>query len=110
MTRVAAGQPSIWPDICADNAAAIVAALDHVLSDLAAIRDQVAAVDRAGILTMLQAASGARRALPAGVTAFGAGALALPAAGTCAGPRRPRTGLSVICSRRAKSRASARVT
>jgi prephenate dehydrogenase len=68
MTRVAAGQPSIWPDICADNAAAIVAALDHVLSDLATIRDQVAAVDRAGILSMLQAASGARRALPAGVT------------------------------------------
>ena len=68
MTRVAAGQPSIWPDICADNAAAIVAALDQVLGDLAAIRDQVAAADRTGILTMLQAASGARRALPAGVT------------------------------------------
>jgi prephenate dehydrogenase len=68
MTRVAAGQPSIWPDICADNAAAIVDALDHVLADLAKIREQVAAVDRAGILAMLQAASGARRALPAGVT------------------------------------------
>ena len=26
MTRVAAGHPGIWPDICADNAAAIVAA------------------------------------------------------------------------------------
>jgi prephenate dehydrogenase len=68
MTRVAAGQPSIWPDICADNAAAIVDALDQVLADLATIRDQVAAVDRNGILMMLQAASGARRALPAGVT------------------------------------------
>jgi prephenate dehydrogenase len=68
MTRVAAGQPSIWPDICADNAAAIVDALDRVLADLAAIREQVAAVDRAGILSMLQAASRARRALPAGIT------------------------------------------
>jgi len=68
MTRVAAGQPSIWPDICADNAAAIVDELDRVLADLAKVRDQVAAVDRAGILSMLQAASGARRALPAGVT------------------------------------------
>ena len=28
MTRVAAGQPGIWLDICAENAAAIVAALD----------------------------------------------------------------------------------
>ena len=27
MTRVAAGHPGIWPDICAENAAAIVAAL-----------------------------------------------------------------------------------
>ena len=42
MTRVAAGQPGIWPDVCADNAGAIVAALDHVLADLTAMRDQVA--------------------------------------------------------------------
>jgi prephenate dehydrogenase len=68
MTRIAAGQPTIWPDICADNAPAIVDALDHVLADLAAIREQVATTDRSGILSMLQSASGARRALPAGVT------------------------------------------
>ena len=30
MTRVAAGHPGIWPDICADNAPAIVAALDRL--------------------------------------------------------------------------------
>ena len=42
MTRVAAGHPGIWPDVCADNAPAIVAALDTLLADLAAMRDRVA--------------------------------------------------------------------
>ncbi|HLG67694.1 MAG TPA: prephenate dehydrogenase/arogenate dehydrogenase family protein [Acidimicrobiales bacterium] len=68
MTRVAAGHPGIWPDICADNATAIVGALDSLLADLAAIRDRVAAGDRAAILGLLQAASQARRALPARAT------------------------------------------
>ena len=43
MTRVAAGHPGIWPDICAENAAAIVAALDALMADLEAMRDRVAA-------------------------------------------------------------------
>ena len=43
MTRVAAGHPGIWPDICADNARAIVAALDQLLADLAEMRELVAA-------------------------------------------------------------------
>jgi prephenate dehydrogenase len=68
MTRVAAGQPAIWPDVCADNAGAIVAALDHVLTDLTAMRDQVADRDRAGLLDVLQRASTARRSLPARAT------------------------------------------
>jgi prephenate dehydrogenase len=68
MTRVAAGQPGIWPDICADNAGAIVAALDHVLTDLASMRDRVAGQDRAGLLAVLQRASTARRSLPARAT------------------------------------------
>jgi len=68
MTRVAAGQPAIWPDVCADNAQAIVAALDHVLGDLAEIRRRVAEGDRAGLLDVLQRASTARRGLPARAT------------------------------------------
>ncbi len=65
MTRVAAGHPGIWPDICADNAVAIVAALDVVLADLGAMRDRVAEGNRSEILDALERASKARRALPA---------------------------------------------
>ena len=65
MTRVAAGHPGIWPDICAENATAIVAALDALVTDLGATRDRVAARDRAGILASLQKASAARQK-PAG--------------------------------------------
>ena len=67
MTRVAAGHPGIWPDICAENASAIVAALDGLLGDLSAMRDRVAAQDREGLLDVLQTASAARRNLPARV-------------------------------------------
>ena len=48
MTRVAAGHPGIWPDICAENASPIVEALDALVSDLTAMRDRVAAQDRDG--------------------------------------------------------------
>jgi prephenate dehydrogenase len=65
MTRVAAGHPGIWPDVCADNSAAIVGTLDRVIDDLAAMRDRVAASDRSGILDVLGRASTARRHLPA---------------------------------------------
>jgi prephenate dehydrogenase len=64
MTRIAAGQPAIWPDICADNAAAIVDAFDILLSDLTAMRDRVAEGDRAGLLEVLDHAAKARRSLP----------------------------------------------
>jgi prephenate dehydrogenase len=65
MTRVAAGHPGIWPDICAANATAIVAALDGLVHDLISMRDRVAAQDRPAILDSLQKASAARRSLPA---------------------------------------------
>jgi prephenate dehydrogenase len=68
MTRVAAGHPGIWPDVCADNSRAIVAALDRLLGDLTTIRDQVAETDRAGLLEVLDRASAARRNLPARAT------------------------------------------
>lgn len=65
MTRVAAGHPGIWPDVCTDNARAIVAAFDQVLGELSTMRDRVAARDRAGLLGALEQASTARRHLPA---------------------------------------------
>jgi prephenate dehydrogenase len=65
MTRIAAGQPAIWPDVCAQNAAAIVATFDALLAELSAMRDRVAAADRAGLLEVLGRAATARRSLPA---------------------------------------------
>jgi prephenate dehydrogenase len=65
MTRVAAGHPGIWPDVCADNAPAIAAVLDRVIGDLAAMRDRVRQADRAGVYEALERASSARRHLPA---------------------------------------------
>ncbi len=65
MTRVAAGHPGIWPDICADNAAAIVAGLDRLVTALGGVRDAVASGDRQAILEVLERARVARRNLPA---------------------------------------------
>jgi prephenate dehydrogenase len=65
MTRVAAGHPGIWPDICAENAGPIVGALDALLAELTLMRDRVAGQDRAAMLTVLAQASAARRNLPA---------------------------------------------
>ncbi len=65
MTRVAAGQPAIWPEVCAENSRAIVATLDALVSDLGAMRDRVAAHDRAALLEELDRAAVARRSLPA---------------------------------------------
>ncbi len=65
MTRVAAGHPGIWPDICAENAPAIVGALDALLAELTVMRERVAAQDREALLGVLQQASAARRTLPA---------------------------------------------
>ncbi len=66
MTRVAAGDPRIWPDVCVANAPAIVPVLDRLVSDLTAMRDLVAGGDGAGVLATLDRAAGARRALPVG--------------------------------------------
>jgi len=65
MTRIAAGQPSIWPDVCVANAPAIVASLDMLLADLSDMRDRVAAADRGELLSVLERAAAARRSLPA---------------------------------------------
>jgi prephenate dehydrogenase len=67
MTRIAAGQPSIWPDICDENAGAIVDTLDSLIAALSDMRRRVADGDRDGLLEVLGRAAAARRALPEGV-------------------------------------------
>jgi len=66
MTRVAAGHPGIWPDICAENATAIDGVLDDLVAALTAVRSEVADGDRAGLLQRLETARSARISLPTG--------------------------------------------
>jgi prephenate dehydrogenase len=66
MTRIAAGHPGIWPDICVANREAIVDALDTYVRALEQVRSLVAEGDRAGLLDLLERARGARRRLPVG--------------------------------------------
>src|SRR5581483_6841426 len=65
MTRIAAGHPGIWPDVCADNAAAITSVLDELIGTLGHLRDAVGKQDRAELLERLDRARTARLALPA---------------------------------------------
>ncbi|MEM8704945.1 MAG: prephenate dehydrogenase/arogenate dehydrogenase family protein [Actinomycetota bacterium] len=64
MTRIAAGHPAIWPDICVQNAEPIVSTLDDLIAELSSIRDVVADRDRARLLERLEGARVARRNLP----------------------------------------------
>ncbi len=64
MTRIAAGHPGIWPDICIANRDAIVAGLDDYLRALAVVRGFVAAGDADELLHVLERARSARRNLP----------------------------------------------
>ncbi|HEX2040712.1 MAG TPA: prephenate dehydrogenase/arogenate dehydrogenase family protein [Acidimicrobiales bacterium] len=67
MTRIAAGHPGIWPDICAENREAIVGVLDRLLGALSEMRNVVAHGDRAALLSLLEAARAARTNLPSRV-------------------------------------------
>jgi prephenate dehydrogenase len=64
MTRVAAGHPGIWPDICAENRDAIVAGIDRLQAALAHMRSLVDEGDRDGLLEWLESARRARINLP----------------------------------------------
>ncbi len=66
MTRIAAGHPGIWPDICAANQTAVVDTLDALIGALGEVRSQVAGGDRAGLLANLTQARRARMNLPSG--------------------------------------------
>ncbi|MGI9032222.1 MAG: prephenate dehydrogenase/arogenate dehydrogenase family protein [Acidimicrobiales bacterium] len=64
MTRVAAGHPGIWLDICAENRDAIVDGLDGLIAALGTMRNCVAEGDREGLLATLERSREARMNLP----------------------------------------------
>jgi prephenate dehydrogenase len=66
MTRIAAGNPGIWPDILTANRDAVLHALDEYRDALGDVRALVAAGDRDGLLDVLDHARRARRSLPVG--------------------------------------------
>lgn len=67
MTRIAAGEASIWPDVCSENRDGILEVLDRLLDALASMRQVVATGDRQVLLRTLERARQARVNLPAGV-------------------------------------------
>jgi len=71
MTRIAAGHPGIWPDICAENREAIVRSLDELLAALANVRAIVADGDRDALMTILEGARRGRTNLPERAAAAG---------------------------------------
>lgn len=72
-TRVAASNPQLWLDICAENRAAIVAVLDDYVTHIARLRETIADADDERLHDVLNAAQQARRRLPR--KAVGGGAL-----------------------------------
>ncbi|HUF32833.1 MAG TPA: prephenate dehydrogenase [Acidimicrobiales bacterium] len=72
MTRIAAGHPGIWPDICTENREAIAEVLTRLESALATMRAVVEAGDRDALLVSLERARAARVSLPSRVTEPGA--------------------------------------
>jgi prephenate dehydrogenase len=69
MTRIAAGHPSIWLDICEDNRDAIVSAMDRLIDDLRSMRNVVEVGDRPALNKLLTDARVARINLPTGAPA-----------------------------------------
>jgi prephenate dehydrogenase len=67
MTRIAAGSPAIWPDICGENSAAIIEVIDRLTDELRRLRGLVETGDRSGLLSALERAQAARRNLPSRV-------------------------------------------
>ena len=65
MTRIAAGHPGIWPDVCADNAEAITSVIDELVTELQRVRSVVAGGRRGELVDTLERARAARLALPA---------------------------------------------
>jgi prephenate dehydrogenase len=66
MTRIAAGHPLIWLDICAENRTAIVDVLGQLIDALGEMRETVERNDRSGLSRVLTMARAARVNLPTG--------------------------------------------
>ena len=66
MTRIAAGHPGIWPDVCLQNREGILQVIDGLVSELSDVRRIVAEGDREGLLKLLERAREARVNLPSG--------------------------------------------
>ncbi len=66
MTRISAGRPSIWPDICVANSTAITASLTELIERLHETRRLVESRDRVGLFQLLNSARMARLNLPVG--------------------------------------------
>jgi prephenate dehydrogenase len=64
MTRIAAGDPGIWPDVCFANSSAIVEGLTDLMGRLQGLSDAITAHDRKALTSVLTSASLSRRALP----------------------------------------------
>ncbi len=64
MTRVAAGDPSIWPDVLFENRVAVTASLAALEERLARLRRALETGDRASLSADLVSAALARRRLP----------------------------------------------
>jgi prephenate dehydrogenase len=67
MTRIAAGEAAIWPDVCAENKDGILEVLDRLVAALADVRRVIANGDREMLLKTLERAREARVNLPTGV-------------------------------------------
>lgn len=70
-TRVAASNPDLWLDICAENRDAIVAVLDDYRERIGALRSVLAVADDEGLRRALSDARAARRSLPGKETVTG---------------------------------------
>ncbi len=64
MTRIAAGHPGIWLDICTENQVAILDVLDELTRRIASVRGLVQESDRDGMRELLTQARRARANLP----------------------------------------------
>jgi prephenate dehydrogenase len=71
-TRVAASNPELWMDICAENREAIIEVLDDYRERIGALRSVLAVGDEEGLRHALDDARSARRALPGKETVTGA--------------------------------------
>lgn len=69
MTRIAAGHPAIWLDICEQNKTQIVDSLDDLIRELQNARDIVEHTNRDALRSLLTGARKARVNLPSGIPA-----------------------------------------